>query len=92
MIKHLKITVSGRVQGVFYRASTKHKAEELGIAGFVRNEPDGTVYIEAEGEMPQLSALIDWCKQGPTHANVENVHFIKGEVMNFKGFDIKRGD
>lgn len=89
MTKHFNITVSGKVQGVFYRASTKRKAEELGISGFVKNMPDGSVYIEAEGEMPQLSGLIDWCKIGPRHSNVENVHFVPGEVMNFKGFDIR---
>jgi acylphosphatase len=50
MKKHFNIRISGRVQGVFFRASTKAKAEELGISGFVQNEPDGSVYIEAEGE------------------------------------------
>jgi acylphosphatase len=89
MTKHFNITVSGKVQGVFYRASTKHKAEELGITGFVMNMPSGNVYIEAEGQMPQLSALIDWCKIGSTHAKVENVHFVSGEVMDFNGFEIK---
>ena len=89
MTKHFNITVSGKVQGVYYRASTKHKAEELGIVGFVKNQSDGSVYIEAEGEMPQLSALIDWCKMGPNHAKVENVHFVPGEVQGFKGFDIR---
>ncbi|HNP17494.1 MAG TPA: acylphosphatase [Fulvivirga sp.] len=89
MIKHYNITVSGKVQGVFYRASTKHKAEELGITGFVRNEPSGIVYIEAEGQMAQLSALIDWCKIGPKHARVENVHFYPGDIMDFEGFAIR---
>lgn len=58
-MKHYNITVSGKVQGVFYRASTKEKAEQLGIKGFVRNQSDGTVYIEAEGEVSQLDAFID---------------------------------
>jgi acylphosphatase len=89
MTKHYNITISGRVQGVYYRASAKHKAEELGISGFVKNQPDGSVYIEAEGQMAQLSALIDWCKIGPSHARVENVHFVPGDVMDFKGFAIK---
>ncbi len=89
MIKHFNITVSGRVQGVYYRASTKHKAEELGLVGFVQNQSDGAVYIEAEGTMPQLSALIDWCKIGPAHAKVENVYFVPGEVKNFIGFEIR---
>ncbi|HNU41845.1 MAG TPA: acylphosphatase, partial [Cyclobacteriaceae bacterium] len=45
---HINILVTGTVQGVYYRASTKQKADELGIKGFVRNQPDGSVYIEAE--------------------------------------------
>ncbi len=89
MIKHFNITVSGKVQGVFYRASTKRKAEELGIAGFIRNEPSGSVYIEAEGQMAQLSSLIDWCKIGPRHSNVENVHFTTGDVVDFIGFEVR---
>ena len=89
MIKHFNITISGKVQGVFYRASAKRKAEELGITGFVKNMSNGSVYIEAEGQMPQLSALIDWAKIGSTHAKVENVHFVPGDLIDFRGFEIR---
>lgn len=89
MIKHYNITVSGKVQGVFFRASTKEKALELGLTGFVKNQADGSVYIEAEGASKQLDVLIDWCKIGPTHARVENVHYLPGEVIGFKSFEIK---
>ncbi len=89
-MKHYNIRVSGRVQGVFYRASTRDKAEELGISGWVRNESDGSVYIEAEAEREKLDQLIDWCKQGPPRANVENVHYEVGEVVGFEGFEVRR--
>jgi len=89
-MKHYNITVSGRVHGVFYRASTRDKAMELGVKGWVKNETNGTVYIEAEGPREALDKLIDWCKQGPTHANVENVHYEAGEVVGFEGFEVRR--
>ena len=87
-MKHYKITVSGKVQGVFYRVFTKKKAQELGLNGYVKNMPNGTVCIEAEGTSTQLSQLIDWCKQGPPLSKVENVHYIPGDVVPFKSFVI----
>lgn len=89
-MKHYNIRVSGRVQGVFYRASTRDKAVALGIKGWVKNEPDGSVYIEAEAEREKLDQLIDWCKKGPSRANVENVHYEVGEIVGFEGFEVRR--
>jgi len=88
-MKHYNIRIQGKVQGVFYRASTQDKAKELGLNGWVRNEPDGSVYAEAEGERDKLDQFIDWCKQGPPRANVENVYFEVGEVVGFESFTIK---
>ncbi|MDX1628952.1 MAG: acylphosphatase [Fulvivirga sp.] len=88
-MKHYKVTISGKVQGVFYRDSTRRKARELGITGWVRNEPDGTVYMEAEGEKEQLDELIDWCKEGPPRARVENVHYTADEVQGFEKFEVR---
>jgi len=88
-MKHYNITVSGKVQGVFYRASTRDKAKELGVKGWVRNESDGSVYIEAEAERQTLDQLIDWCKQGPTRARVENVHYEVGEMKGFEKFEVR---
>lgn len=68
-----QIVVKGRVQGVFYRASAQHKANELGIPGWVKNKLDGSVEIVAEGEENTLFALIDWCKTGPADALVTDV-------------------
>jgi acylphosphatase len=61
----MSILVTGHVQGVFYRASTKAKADELGITGFVQNRPDGKVYIEAEGTDEELDLFKTWCSKGP---------------------------
>jgi len=74
-VKHLEIKIFGRVQGVFFRHSAKQKAEELNIKGFAKNEPDGTVYIEAEGEEENLKQFLDWCYQGSPFALVEKVEF-----------------
>ena len=90
MKKHVNIKVTGRVQGVFFRASTKTKADELQVNGFVRNERDGSVYIEAEAENDVLQKFIQWCKQGPANARVDVCNVIESELKNFKGFEIRR--
>ena len=75
MLKHLNIKILGRVQGVFFRHSAKQKAEELNIKGFARNEPDGAVYIEAEGIEENLKQFLDWCHYGPLLASVKKLEF-----------------
>ena len=87
-MKHFKFRISGRVQGVWYRASTQRKAQELGLTGFVRNEPDGSVYVEAEGEESQLLVLAEWCRRGPELARVERVDVEEGTVQGFSGFKV----
>jgi acylphosphatase len=87
---HYKISVVGKVQGVFYRESTRRKAQELGIKGFVRNEPDGSVYIEAEGTENMLTGLVAWYQQGPEMAEVTAVTFKPGELVNYLQFEIRR--
>ncbi len=67
------ITVKGKVQGVFYRASTLTETQQLGVTGFVKNMPNGDVYIEVHGEDTQVRALIEWCKEGPRFARVDDV-------------------
>ena len=63
MRKRLNITVHGLVQGVAFRYYTVEKALQLGVKGFVKNQPDGTVYIEAEGEDRELRDFVAWCRQ-----------------------------
>jgi acylphosphatase len=89
-VKHLSIKISGKVQGVFFRASTKGAAEHLGISGFVRNEPDGSVYIEAEGEEEKLNQFMEWCRIGPPRAKVEKCEIIEGEARGYTSFQVKR--
>lgn len=87
---HLNIKICGRVQGVFFRHSAKQKAEELEIKGFARNEPDGAVYIEAEGQEDDLKRLLNWCHKGPPSTFIEKVDFeFKTEIKNFSEFIIQ---
>lgn len=72
-MRRIRVIVSGRVQGVSYRASTAQQAAQLGLVGWVRNLDDGTVELEAEGEDAQIAALIAWCHDGPRHAVVSRV-------------------
>jgi len=65
--------IAGRVQGVFFRASTMDKARELGLAGWVRNNPDGSVEVVAEGPRDVVEELVAWSHKGPRHAVVDSV-------------------
>ena len=89
-MNHLSIKVFGIVQGVFFRASTKEQADALGIKGFVRNEPDDSVYIEAEADDEALATFQEWCKHGPRHAKVSKLEVHRGELKNFTSFTITR--
>lgn len=90
MQKKIILKIYGRVQGVFFRDSTKKEAKEFGIFGFARNEPDGTVYIEAEGEEKNLGKFIAWCQNGPEHSKVEKVNIeYKNSIGEFSSFEIK---
>ncbi|HVS94427.1 MAG TPA: acylphosphatase [Mucilaginibacter sp.] len=89
-MKHLNITVRGHVQGVFFRASTKAVADQLGVKGIARNEPDGSVFIEAEADQMTLDLFLDWCKEGPQHAEVISVNTHEGELKNYRNFEVLR--
>lgn len=89
-MEHFEIRVIGKVQGVFYRANTRKKAYDLSITGWVRNEPDGSVYIEAEGELDKLNEFVSWCRSGPERAKVEEVQVnTSGELQGFNKFEIR---
>ena len=68
------VYISGAVQGVFFRNNTKAKADELGVFGFINNLPDGRVEALFEGEEDKAKELVDWCRQGPEAAEVEDVN------------------
>lgn len=88
-IKHFRIIVTGRVQGVGFRYSAKISALKLNIAGYVRNLSDGSVYIEAEGTDIMLSEFISWCSEGPPRAIVRKVDLQEGPVAGFEDFQIR---
>jgi len=67
---------------------TIRTAQEFNISGFVRNEPDGTVYIEGEGEQDSMEAFLEWCRRGPKWARVDRFDFQEQPFMNYEGFDI----
>lgn len=90
MQKHYKITISGKVQGVCYRANTQAEALKLGLKGFVRNEPNGDVYTEAEGTAGELENFIEWLRKGPDRAVVKNVAVKEGEWKGYGDFIIKK--
>src|SRR5882724_10781925 len=77
------IRISGKVQGVSFREYAKGKAYELRLNGFIRNEPDGSVYAEVEGEEEDLKKFIEWCHEGPESAKVDEV---KGTRQPFRDF------
>lgn len=89
MIKKVNIHVSGRVQGVFYRTSTKDKALELGIKGWIMNKPDGSVYIEAEADESVLDQFIEWCKKGPMMARIDNINVSHQSTEGFSSFEVR---
>jgi len=88
--RHLDIIVSGKVQGVYFRLTTKAVADQLGIKGIALNRPDGTVYIEAEGDGFALESFLDWCREGPERAEVEKVDQGEGEMKNYRNFEVIR--
>ena len=90
MKQSLVIVVSGRVQGVFFRASAARKAEQLGLTGFVKNQPDGSVYIEAEGDENSLTEFLEWTKVGPPRAVVQKCEVLPQQIKNFSDFKVKQ--
>lgn len=89
MGKHYDIRITGRVQGVFFRENTRELAVRQSISGFVRNELDGSVYIEAEGDPADLKVFTDYLHEGPPQAQVEQVEMTETDLRNYRGFVIK---
>lgn len=90
MLYTISITVSGKVQGVFFRQNTKEKAIAMGITGSVQNLPNGNVHIIATGTREQLDELTAWCRQGPRRAIVKNIITKEIPVQSFNDFSIDR--
>ncbi len=89
-VKRVHLLISGRVQGVYYRATAREVARRLGLTGWVRNMPDGRVEAVAEGEEEKLREFIHWCNQGPPAARVEAVAENWSEATGeFREFSIR---
>ena len=85
----VRVLISGRVQGVFFRESTKRRAMELGVNGWVRNLRDGRVEAVFEGDEGDVKRMIEWCRRGPELAVVERVEIIREEPKGETGFTIR---
>jgi len=80
------VVVHGAVQGVFFRDSCRREAERLGVAGWIRNEPDGTVAGHFEGPREAVEDLVRWCHGGPPRAQVQRVDTVESEPKDADGF------
>lgn len=90
MKERYKIKVAGKVQGVFFRKYAQLTARKLGVYGWVENDQDGGVSIEAEGEKEDVKKFIEWCHKGPPLAKVDRVNSQKMDtIMDYSDFDIQ---
>jgi len=87
-----QVIIHGIVQGVFFRASTRDEARRIGVGGWVRNLPDGTVQALFEGEKKKVEEMIGWCHKGPPGARVTKVEIFRDPYQGeYKQFDIRYG-
>src|SRR5205085_9502343 len=86
----IHLIITGKVQGVFYRAKAKETADRLGITGWVRNTDEGDVEAVATGTKEQIEKFIEWCRKGPQRAEVTNVEATEQEESQFETFEIFR--
>jgi acylphosphatase len=84
--RRVRVRISGRVQGVFFRAETRARAEALDVAGSVQNLPDGSVEAVFEGEPERVDSLVEWCRRGPAGAEVESVDVSAEEPTGERNF------
>jgi len=89
MTESYSVRVKGKVQGVGFRFYTQKTAKELGVRGFVKNMPNGSVYIEAEADPDKMEVFINWVNKGPEWARVDSVSLQEKPQEGFVGFMIK---
>lgn len=85
----MRVKVSGRVQGVMFRDSCRREAERQGVVGWVRNEPDGRVLLEAEGPDGAVDALVTWCRTGPPGAHVTGIDVREATPAGGSRFEVR---
>jgi acylphosphatase len=84
-----RVRVSGRVQGVWFRASAEREAVARGLSGFARNERDGSVLVEVEGDPGAVEAMVAWCRLGPPRADVTDAEVTDVPVQGSRGFSTR---
>ena len=88
-MKRAVVRVRGNVQGVFFRSELRDRARSLGLAGWVRNMPDGSVEAAFEGEDGRVDSLVEWCRRGPAGARVDDLDVTWPEPLGEAGFSIR---
>jgi acylphosphatase len=89
-MRRVVVRVAGRVQGVFFRATCARRARQLGVAGWVRNAPDGSVEAAFEGPAEAVETMLAWCRQGPRGARVDDVLVTDQSPAGDNGFRVVR--
>ncbi len=91
-MKRIHVTITGRVQGVFFRARTREEAIRHNVRGWVRNLPDGRVEAVFEGKPEDVDRVVEWCRIGPSHAVVDRVEAVEEPYSGaFRSFEIRYG-
>jgi acylphosphatase len=88
-MKRVQVRIRGRVQGVFFRAEARARAESLGVAGWVRNAEDGSVEAVFESDEERVSSMVEWCRRGPGGAEVDDVEVRSEEPIGETGFSVR---
>ena len=88
-MRRVHVRVRGRVQGVFFRAEARGRAESLGLGGWIRNAPDGSVEAVFEGDEQRVDSMVEWCRRGPSGAHVDDVDVEAEEPTGETGFDVR---
>ncbi|HEX6009747.1 MAG TPA: acylphosphatase [Actinomycetota bacterium] len=87
-MKRVRVTVGGRVQGVFYRATCARLAREAGLRGYVRNRPDGSVEAAFEGPDHAVDRMVEWCRSGPELARIDEVEAVAEDPVGDVSFRV----
>jgi acylphosphatase len=87
-VKRVRVTVAGRVQGVFFRATCARLARDAGLGGYVRNLPDGRLEAAFEGDERAVDAMVDWCRRGPDLAQVDSVQVVPEDPVGDTAFGV----
>jgi acylphosphatase len=88
-MKRVRVRIRGRVQGVFFRAEARARAESLGLSGWVRNAEDGSVEAAFEGEDERVDSMVDWSRRGPSGARVDEVEVAGEQPTGESGFSVR---